>query len=163
MAALPQLLEEDIAELNDALHDLLLKSESSAAVLIDKGGFVITTTGDCANLDTMTLSALAAASFAATQSLADILGETNFSSVYQQGEKVSMLVINVDPSCLLTVVFKASVSVGAVKYFSRNTITKVVEQLKISRERDPEIKIDLSMLNLADPSIVFKKKGKKVA
>ena len=74
MANVPQLLEEDISGLNDALHALLMKSEASAAMLIDNGGFLITTTGEVEELDTITLSALAAASFAATQGLAQLVG-----------------------------------------------------------------------------------------
>ena len=122
MANLPQLLEEDISGLNDTLHGLLIKSEASAALLIDKGGFLITTTGEVEGLDTVTLSALAAASFAATQGLASLVGETNFSTVYQQGENNSLLVVNVDASCLLTVVFKATIAVGAVKYYAERSI-----------------------------------------
>jgi predicted regulator of Ras-like GTPase activity (Roadblock/LC7/MglB family) len=163
MANLPQLLEEDISGLNDALHTLLMKSEATAAILIDKGGFLITTTGEVESLDTVTLSALAAASFAATQGLADLIGETNFSTVYQQGDKSSLLVVNVDPSCLLTVVFKANIAVGAVKYYAEQIISTVAAHLTNARERDPGNSLDLSLLNLADTRPVFRKKAKNRA
>src|SRR6185295_6720622 len=163
MANLPQLLEEDISGLNDTLHGLLIKSEASAALLIDKGGFLITTTGEVEGLDTVTLSALAAASFAATQGLAGLVGETNFSTVYQQGENNSLLVVNVDPSCLLTVVFKATIAVGAVKYYAERSIDGIATHLKNARERDPSTSLDLSLLNLADTRPVFRKKGRKAA
>ena len=161
MANLPQLLEEDISGLNDALHSLLIKSEATSAMLIDKGGFLITTTGEVENLDTVTLSALAAASFAATQGLAGLVGETDFNTVYQQGEKNSLLVVNVDPSCLLTVVFKATVAVGAVKYYADQTISPIAAHLTNAREREPGVSIDLSLLNLADTRPVFQRKKAK--
>ena len=161
MANLPQLLEEDISGLNDALHSLLMKSEASSAMLIDKGGFLITTTGEVENLDTVTLSALAAASFAATQGLANLISETNFSTVYQQGEKNSLLVVNVDPSCLLTVVFKATIAVGAVKYYAEQIISTVAAHLTNAREREPGVSLDLSLLNLADTRPVFTRKKAK--
>ena len=47
-----------------------------------------------------------------------MVNEINFSSVYQQGEGFSMLVLNVDEYSLLTVIFKSRISVGAVKYFA---------------------------------------------
>ncbi len=46
MATLPQLLEEDIQRLDDALRDLLEQSDATTALIIDKGGFLITSQGD---------------------------------------------------------------------------------------------------------------------
>ena len=159
MATLPQLFEEDIRELERALQDLLMKSEASAALIIDKGGFLISQCGEYHDFDTTTLAALSAASFAATQGIAELVGETNFSSVYQQGEHLSILVGNVDEYCLLTVIFKAQISVGAVKYYSNPTIHAVAAQLQRAHERAPGAGLDLSVLNMADPSPLFRKKS----
>ena len=158
MCTLPQLIEEDIQVLDSSMQDLLLKCEGSAALIIDKGGFLITQVGESRNFDTTTLAALSAASFAATQGIASLVSETNFSSVYQQGETCSLLVLNVDEYCLLTVVFKAAISVGAVKYFAVTTAKQVAKQLKKAHRRAPEAGFDLSELNMADPSPLFRKK-----
>ena len=91
-------------------------------------------------------------------SVASLVGEKNFTSLYQQGDHASILVMNVDQFCLLTVIFKATLSVGAIKYYAADTITKVANQLKRAQQRSPEGGLDLSMLNLADPSSVFKMK-----
>ena len=159
MSTLPQLIEEDIRELNRALHDLLLKSEASAALVIDKGGFLITQVGEYHQFDTTTLAALSAAAFAATQGIAGLVNETNFSSVYQQGENYSLLVLNVDEYCLLTAIFSAKISVGAVKYFADSITRQVATQLHKAHNRAPECGLDLSELNLADPSPLFRKKS----
>jgi predicted regulator of Ras-like GTPase activity (Roadblock/LC7/MglB family) len=159
MPSLPQLIEEDIGELNAALQELLIKGDATVGFVIDKGGFVITQCGNAPDFDVMTLAALSAASFAATESIATLVGEKNFSSVYQQGEKFSLLVLNVDEHCLLTIIFKASLSVGAIKYFARDTTRRVAMQLQLAIHREPGSGIDLSMLNLADPSVVFRRKS----
>ena len=158
MATLPQLIEEDIGEINNALQELLIKSDATSTVVIDKGGFIITQNGRTQDLDTMTLAALAAASFAATESIASLVGEPNFTSVYQQGDHSSLLVINVDEFCLLTVIFKATLSVGAIKYYAAETIKRVSAQNKKAQQRTPGVGLDLSMLNMADPSGLFKMK-----
>src|SRR5262245_47259111 len=163
MATLPQLIEEDIAEVNRAMQELLLKSDASIGLLIDKGGFLISQVGDFSSSDTVTLAALSAASFAATQGIAGLVNETNFTSVYQQGESFSLLVLNVDEYSLLTVIFKARISVGAVKYFAETTLKEISTQLKRAHERDPETGLDLSMLNMANTAPVFTKNKKKVA
>ena len=158
MPTLPELIEEDISELNSALQELLIKSDAGCALVIDKGGFVITQCGRSEEVDCMTLAALSAASFAATESIAGLVGEQNFSSVYQQGDHVSILVMDVDEYCLITIIFKATLSVGAIRYYASDTIKRVTTQLKAAHERAPQGGLDLSMLNMADPSIVFKKK-----
>jgi predicted regulator of Ras-like GTPase activity (Roadblock/LC7/MglB family) len=158
MPTLPQLIEEDVSELNSAMQDLLIKSDAATALIIDKGGFIITQCGRVQELDSTTLAALSAASFAATEGIATLVGESNFSSIYQQGEHSSLLVMNVDEYCLLSVIFKASLSVGAIKYYAADTIQKVAVQLKKAHLRAPGSGLDLSVLNLADPSSVFKMK-----
>ncbi len=158
MPSLPQLIEEDVQELGRALHELLVKSDASVALIIDKGGFLITQCGEHHAFDTTTLAALSAGSFAATQSMAGLVSETNFTSVYQQGETYSLLVLNVDEYCLLAVVFKAHLSVGAVKYFGHTTVKDIAAQMERAHKRDPGTGLDLSMLNMADTAPVFKKK-----
>jgi predicted regulator of Ras-like GTPase activity (Roadblock/LC7/MglB family) len=158
MPTLPELIEEDISELNRAMQELLLKSDAGTAVIIDKGGFILTQCGRADDFDTTTLAALSAASFAATEGIATLVGENNFSSIYQQGEHSSILVMNVDEFCLLTVIFKAALSVGAIRYYAADTIKQVAAQLKRAHHRAPHSGLDLSMLNLADPSPMFRKK-----
>lgn len=159
MHTLPQLLEEDIAALDVSLREILRKTEAETAVIIDRGGFLIAQQGHHEELDTTTLAALCSASFAATQSIAGLIGEEDFSSVYQQGEKSSILIINVDEYSLLVIVFPASISVGAVKYHAPGTIRKIALQMKLAHERDPDSGLDLSVLNVADTSVLFQKKS----
>src|SRR5439155_13858290 len=123
-----------------------------------QGGFLITQCGDTRRFDTTTLGALAAAMYAATQGIASLVGELDFSSVYQQGDNFSMLVNNVDEHCLLLVIFRAQISVGAVKYYALGTIAQVAEQLKAAQARAPGEGYDLSVLNIADTADLFRKR-----
>ena len=158
MATLPQLIDEDMRQIDGALGDLLTKSEAMSALVLDKGGFLITQCGDTRRFDTTTLGALAAAMYAATQGIASLVGEIDFSSVYQQGDNVSLLVNNVDEHCLLLVIFRAQISVGAVKYYALNTIAQLAQQLRAAQARAPGEGYDLSVLNMADSSDLFRKK-----
>src|SRR6266516_2967988 len=149
MATLPQLIEEDIRHIDGALNDLLTKSEATSALVLDKGGFLITQCGDIRRFDITTIGALAAAMYAATEGIASLVGEAIFSSVYQQGENCSLLVHNVDEHCLLLVIFRAQISVGAVKYYSLGTLSEVPRQLHSAQSRTPGEGFDLSVLNIA--------------
>lgn len=158
MGTLPQLIEEDVQRLDEALRELLEKSDATTALIIDKGGFLISGQGDTRQFDLTTIAALASGAYMANQTIANLVHETNFNSVYQQGEKYSMFVVCIDESSLLVVIFKASVSVGAVKYFSAPAVKQIADQMLVAQERDPGGGLDLSVLNIADPSALFKKR-----
>jgi predicted regulator of Ras-like GTPase activity (Roadblock/LC7/MglB family) len=153
---LPQLIAEDVRELDRLLEELVARSEASAAMIIDKGGFLINQWGDMRTLDATTLAALAAGSFAATQGMASIVSEDNFSCVYQQGEHFSLIVQNIETDTLLVVVFAAHVSVGAVKYFANATVPQMGMRLQAARDRG-DGELDLSALNMEDSSEFFRK------
>lgn len=159
MATLPQLIEEDIQRLDGALRELLEKSDATTALVIDQGGFLISSYGDVRLFDLTTIAALASGAFLANQTIANLVHEPNFNSVYQQGERFSMFVLCVDEHCLLVVIFKAHVSVGVVKYFALPAGKTIAEQMRVAQERDPGNGLDLSVLNLADTTELFKRKA----
>jgi predicted regulator of Ras-like GTPase activity (Roadblock/LC7/MglB family) len=159
MATLPQILQDDVRVLNGALEELLGKSEAASALILDKGGFLISERGNTEMFDSTTLGALAAAAYAATQGIAGLVSEGSFSNVYQQGQNHSLLVSNIDEHCLLVVIFNAQISVGAVKYYAATSISQIAHQMEIARHRSPEEGLDLSMLNLADTGDIFTQRG----
>lgn len=159
MGTLPQLIEEDIQCLDEALRELLDRSEATTAMVIDKGGFLISSYGDDRQFDLTTIAALASGAYLANQTIANLVHEPNFNSVYQQGERYSMFVLCIDEYCLLSVIFKAHVSVGVVKYFALPTGERIATQMIRAQERDPGNSLDLSVLNLADTAELFKRKG----
>ncbi len=158
MHTLPQLLEEDVFALDAALRDLLAKSEAATALITDRAGFCLTQQGDTERFDVTSIAALASGSFEATQAIARIIDEPNFSCVYQQGERFSLLVNSIDEQTVLIVIFPSSVSVGLVKYYGGETVRSAASQLSKARSRAPGQGIDLSMLNVADTSDIFKKR-----
>jgi predicted regulator of Ras-like GTPase activity (Roadblock/LC7/MglB family) len=158
MATLPQLLEEDIRRLDKILRDFIAKTDATTALIIDKGGFLITHQGEAEEFDLTTIGALASGAFMANQTIAGLVNEPDFNSIYQQGGKVSMLATNVDENCLLIAIFKAQTGVGVVKYYATGAIRHIAKQFATAQKRNPDSGLDLSVLNLADPQEVFRKK-----
>jgi predicted regulator of Ras-like GTPase activity (Roadblock/LC7/MglB family) len=105
-----------------------------------------------------TIGALASGAFMANQTIAGLVNEPNFNSVYQQGEKSSMLVVNIDEHCLLIVIFSASIGVGIMKYYATGAIKRIAHQLAAARTRKPDGGLDLSAINIADSESIFRKK-----
>lgn len=158
MATLPQLLEEDIQCFDGILSEYLDRSDAATALIIDKGGFLIAHQGDSRRFDLTTIGALASGAFLANQTIANLVHEENFESVYQQGDKFSMFVTNIDEHCLLMVIFPSKTGVGVVKYHATETRKQIAAQLQAAQQRDPDGGLDLSVLNLADPSEIFRRK-----
>lgn len=158
MAALPQFEEEDIRVLDAALDELIARSEASLVIVVDEAGFIITSRGATEQFDITSIGALAAGVFAANQGIAGLVHESDFSSVYQQGQNFSLLVQNVDGSCRLVIVFPADISGGAVKYYAIDSAVQVKNQLQLARERAPGATLDLADMNLVNTADLFRKR-----
>jgi predicted regulator of Ras-like GTPase activity (Roadblock/LC7/MglB family) len=160
MATLPQLIEDDIQRLNGVLGELLGLSDATTALVLDKGGFIITQTGDTQQFDLTTIGALASGAYLANQTIAGLVREENFNSVYQQGQNYSILTMNVNENALLVIIFAARISVGAVKYFAARVSTRIAEVMNQAWQRTPAGGgLDLSELNLEKTDVVFRKQS----
>ena len=159
MPTLPQLIEDDIRVLDDALREFLVQTAATVALIIDKGGFLITSQGEPGDVDLTTLAALASGAFMASQTIAGLVNEENFNSTFQQGEKNCLLCTDVDEHCLLVVLFKTSAGAGLVKYYSSNCTSRIARQLATAQERTPGGGFDLSVLNLEHPQELFRNKA----
>jgi predicted regulator of Ras-like GTPase activity (Roadblock/LC7/MglB family) len=156
MNTLPQLIVEDVEHFEKVLRELLKRTEAATALIIDKGGFLISHQGDDRQFDLTTIAALASGAYMANQTIANLIHETNFNSVYQQGDTFSMFAVCIDEHCLLVVIFAAPLSVGAIKYFAAPAAQKIAHQLQAAKERDPNAGFDLSALNLSDTKKLFR-------
>jgi len=159
MPTLPQLIEDDIRVLDDSLREFLVQTSATAALLIDKGGFLITSQGEAGDVDFTTLGALASGAFMASQTIAGLVNEKNFNSTFQQGEKFSLLCAEVDQYCLIVVLFQSKSGAGLVKYYSSNCTSRIARQLAVAQERSPDGGFDLSILNVEHPQELFRKKA----
>jgi predicted regulator of Ras-like GTPase activity (Roadblock/LC7/MglB family) len=158
MDTLPQLIEQDIRRLDEVLGELLDKTDATVAAVIDLGGFLITSQSRASQFDLTTIAALASGTYLANQTIAGLVHEATFNSIYQQGEKHSLFVCAVDQYCLLAVIFEAVVGVGVVRYYATTAARHISHQLCLAHDRAPGAGLDLSELNLADTSELFTKK-----
>ena len=102
------------------LRGILAKTQrdlrAALVLLIDRAGHEIASEGKGLGADHTALAALAAANLAATQELARLVGETEFSIIYHQGRCRSIHVSDVAKRFSLVLVFDDSVSLGVVRW-----------------------------------------------
>ena len=107
--------EEDFGAITGSLRRFLDDTHSLCAMLVDRSGQLVTMVGDAPGLDATTFATLTAADFGANDQLARILGETEFSSLFHQGERESVYVADIARRLILVVIFDSRTSVGLVR------------------------------------------------
>lgn len=134
MQSIPILTIQSAEQLLNALDDFLEKSEANFALVIDRGGAILSQHGNIPDsIDTTTLAALAAGSFAATRELALRVGETELSALHQQGERSQILMCAVDDDAVLTTVFGPQTTLGLVRFYSARAVKRIAAVLKQCR------------------------------
>jgi predicted regulator of Ras-like GTPase activity (Roadblock/LC7/MglB family) len=107
--------EEEYQQIKETLHRLQVDSNSKIVFLVDKNGQQIATAGDAENIDTTSLASLTAGNVAATDGLAKLIGEKEFSILFHEGEKDNIHISIVAQRVILVVIFDERSSLGLVR------------------------------------------------
>ena len=159
MGQFPSLNHEDLAHFDTVLKDLLGKSEANIALIVEKAGYLIHQCGSQNAVDTTTFATLGSNAYNAVHFMAQLVNEHNFTSMYQQGENFSTLMVNVDENSILVLIFPTHLTVGAMKYFAAPAARALADRVAFATKRDPGTGIDLSDTDARDvQAAVFQKK-----
>jgi predicted regulator of Ras-like GTPase activity (Roadblock/LC7/MglB family) len=109
------LLEEDHARLRTILDRLNEESNAKVVFLFDKNGQQFCSAGDAEGVDATSLASLTAGNVAATDGLAKLLGEREFSILFHEGEHDNLHINVVADSAILLVLFDERSSLGLVR------------------------------------------------
>ncbi|MEO8353102.1 MAG: roadblock/LC7 domain-containing protein [Chthoniobacteraceae bacterium] len=156
MAAFPTLNQEDIDTVDSVMRELLTKSEASIALLVEKAGYLIHQCGNPETLDTTTFATLGSNAYNAVQFMASLVNESNFSSMYQQGENFSTLMVNVDENSLLVIVFPTHLTVGSMKYYAGPAVRTICDRIQVATTRGDVV--DFSDVDARDVQALFQKR-----
>src|SRR5215216_7085507 len=107
--------EEEYQKIKDILHRLQVDSNSKIVFLVDKNGQQIAVMGDLENFDATSLASLTAGNVAATDGLAKLIGEKEFSILFHEGEKDNIHISLVAQRVILVVIFDEKSSLGLVR------------------------------------------------
>jgi predicted regulator of Ras-like GTPase activity (Roadblock/LC7/MglB family) len=115
---------DDIQQLDSLLTRFLGETQANCAVLVDRSGRLLSSVGDTGAMDRITFASLVAGDFAASDQLASLLGETEFSSLYHQGEGRSMFLADVGGWAILAALFDGRTTLGMVRVKSKVLVPK---------------------------------------
>src|SRR5262245_63540884 len=135
------LYEEEINSLEEVLRRLRQDANAKAVFLIDKNGQQIAAHGELENFDATSLASLTAGNVAATDGLAKLIGEKEFSILFHEGERDNIHISIVAQRVILVVIFDTRFSLGLVRLRVKKAsveLTEVFERVvrKIRSERE---------------------------
>ena len=107
--------EEEYQQIKDILHRLQVDSNSKIVFLVDKNGQQIAVMGDMRGVDATSLASLTAGNVAATDGLAKLIGEKEFSILFHEGERDNIHISLVAQRVILVVIFDEKSSLGLVR------------------------------------------------
>ncbi|MEP6802160.1 MAG: roadblock/LC7 domain-containing protein [Acidobacteriota bacterium] len=134
------LYDEEFQKIKNALGRLREDANANVVFLVDKNGQQIAAVGDLTSLDTTSLASLTAGNVAATDGLARLIGEKEFSILFHEGEKDNIHISIVALRVILVVIFDERSSLGLVRLRVRRAtgeLDRIFEEIteKAAREK----------------------------
>src|SRR5215211_2521917 len=117
--------EDDFAAITHSLQRFLHESNARCSLLVDRSGQLVATVGEQPKFDPTAFATLTAADFSANDQLARLIGETDFNSLFHQGEKESMYLADVARRVILVVLFDNRTTLGLVRLKMRQTVEEL--------------------------------------
>ena len=119
------LYAEEFQKIKKALQRLFQDASANLVFLVDKNGQQIAAVGDMSSVDTTSLASLTAGNVAATDGLARLIGEKEFSILFHEGEKDNIHISIVARRVILVVIFDERASLGLVRLRVRRATTEL--------------------------------------
>jgi predicted regulator of Ras-like GTPase activity (Roadblock/LC7/MglB family) len=114
--------EDDFGAITTSLKKFLLDSNARCALLVDRSGQLVATVGEQPKFDATAFATLTAADFSANDQLAKLIGESDFNSLFHQGEKESMYLADIARRVILVVLFDTRTTLGLVRLKMKETV-----------------------------------------
>ena len=121
--------EEEFNQIKQIISKLRVDANAKVVFLVDKNGQQIAAQGEIENLDTTSLASLTAGNVAATDGLARLIGEKEFSILFHEGERDNIHISIVDQRLILVLIFDERSSLGLVRLRVRKAAAELEEVL----------------------------------
>ena len=147
--------EDDYGAITQSLQRFLYDSNARCALLVDRTGQLVATVGEQPHFDPTAFATLTAADFSANDQLARLIGETEFNSLFHQGEQESMYLVDIARRVILVVLFDNRTTLGLVRLKMKATVEELTRTLRrrSSRARDGDSAARPNILAGADEEI----------
>ena len=119
--------EDDFESITQTLQRFLYDSNARCALLVDRTGQLVATVGEQPDFDPTAFATLTAADFSANDQLARLIGETDFNTLFHQGERESMYLADVARRVILVVLFDNRTTLGLVRLKMKQAVDELAK------------------------------------
>ena len=119
--------EDDFGAIQKSLQKFLNDSNARCALLVDRSGQLVATVGEQPRFDPTAFATLTAADFSANDQLARLIGETEFNSLFHQGEQESMYLADIARRVILVILFDNRTTLGLVRLKVKQTVDELTK------------------------------------
>ncbi len=123
------LYEEEFERISSVLGRLWVDANAKIVFLVDKNGQQIAAKGNLDKVDATSLASLTAGNVAATDGLARLIGEKEFSILFHEGERDNIHISIVGQRLILVLIFDERSSLGLVRLRVRKAAAELEEIL----------------------------------
>jgi len=117
--------EDDYGAILKSLQQFLYDSNARSALLVDRSGQLVATVGEPPKFDPTAFATLTAADFSANDQLARLIGETEFNSLFHQGEQESMYLVDIARRVILVILFDNRTTLGLVRLKVKHAVEEL--------------------------------------
>ncbi|HET8911107.1 MAG TPA: roadblock/LC7 domain-containing protein [Ktedonobacteraceae bacterium] len=144
--------DRELGSISSVLSKLMNDTSATSVMLLDKSGQVIATQGTGARRNATSLGALLAGAFSSSRHVAELLGEKDFRTIFQQGVRENIYTTMVEEQWLLVTVFDKLTHIGLVKVLSKKSSEELGRTLE--RVRTDTTRTKSSVINVQFKSSV---------
>ena len=148
--------DRELAFISAALNKLMNDTNATSVMLIDKSGQVIATQGTGVRRNATSLGALLAGAFSSSRHIAELLGEKDFRTIFQQGVKENIFTTMVEEQWLLVIVFDKLTHIGLVKVLSKKAadeMGRILERVRADTSRTKSSVINVQFRSSVEDTI----------
>ena len=128
---------DDVRRFDELLGGFVAETNAHAVLLCDRTGRLLCSAGRARELDETTFASLASADFSASDQLAALLGEAEFTSLYHHGAERSMFLADIAGTAILAVLFDTRTTLGMVRIKTKGVVPRFAEQFALMAQRGP--------------------------
>jgi predicted regulator of Ras-like GTPase activity (Roadblock/LC7/MglB family) len=148
--------DHELAFISNVLYKLMNDTSASSVMLLDKSGQVVTTQGSRTKRNATSLGALLAGAFSSSRHVAELLGEKDFRTIFQQGVHENIYTTMIDDQWLLVIVFDKLTHIGLVKVLSKKAsdeLSRTLERVRADTQRQKSSVLNIQFRSSVEDTI----------
>jgi len=148
--------DHELDTIANSLVKLMSGTSATSVMLLDKSGQVVSTQGTSTKRNATSLGALLAGAFSSSRHVAELLGEKDFRTIFQQGVHENIYTTMIEDQWLLVIVFDKLTHIGLVKVLSKRAseeLGRTLERVRADTHRQKSSVLNIQFRSSVEDTI----------